>query len=454
MRALAAPPADAAAVLAAAAALDLVEVGAVDWDGRLRSKHIAATRLAGAVADGIALTSAIFAQGPQDIPDEFGPFADPAGGYADGRLVLDWRSARATPYAPGGRGLLLLGSFAPPLDAVCPRALLAAELARWDALGYAVRGAFELEFMLLDERAAGVAAKSAAELVFAPGFERMYSVVDQAVQGDLLRGVRNDAAAMGIAIDSMHHEFQGIAELALAPVEGLAIADEALLLRSLVAIAAARQGRLAAFMARLSPTRQSCGAHLNLSLRPRDGAGNALVVDDAGLPGPLATALLGGLCRRLPELFVLCAPNVNSYKRFAPDCLAPRVSAWGLDNKTVAYRVVAPVPAAARIEVRVGGADVNPHLLLAAVLAAARAGLTEALVPPPCCAGDAAAIAEPIRFPASLPAATAAWRDSVLARAAFGARFVEAYALGRDWQQHLFERTVTDWELQMYLRLA
>lgn len=436
--------------------LEHVTLGCFDWDGRLRAKHYAAASLADAFGTGLAMTTAIFALGPQDIPNLLGPFADPATGYPDGLLALDPLSARSAPFEAGGAGLLVLGDFRPPHADYCPRSLLGRELGHWAARGLTVRGGFELEFMLLDESARSLAGKSANALCFAPGFERMYSLVDQAHSAPFLQELTGLAAAMRCGLVAAHHEFQGLIEAVLAVAEGVAIADACALVRSLAAIAAAREERLACFMARVSPARESCGAHLNLSFDAREGSAGQ-ILDARGEQGlsTVARGFLAGLERFLPELFALCAPNVNSYKRFAAHGLAPRANAWGIDNKTCAYRVVTRTPAAARIEVRVPGADVQPHLALAAALAAGRAGLEQGLVPSPPCTGDAnamAAAAPP--FPRDLRSAVAAWRVSPLAAEVFGPAFVDAYARSREWQLQLFDSTVTDWELQMYARQA
>lgn len=429
-----------------------VALGCVDWDGRLRAKHYAAASLAQVLAGGVAMTTAVYAQDPAEQPILCGPFADPTGGYPDGRLVFDAASARDAPYDSDGDGILLLGQFDPPYAGYCPRALAAGEIARWQALGYTIVGGYELEFRLLDEDSRSLAAKSACDLHLSAGFERMYSVVGQAATATFLQDFAALSARMAAPLHTMHHEFAGLIEAALTVATGLDIAEHAIVARTSAAIAAQRAGKLACFMARVSATTHSAGAHLNLSLQC--GAGRpSFAADDAALAAPMR-ACLGGLQRYLPELFVLCAPTINSYKRFAPDCLAPRSNSWGIDNKTVAYRAVIATPAETRIEVRVPGADSNPYLALAAVLAAARAGLEQSLTPTAACAGDADAAGAPAaaRFPRDLAAAVAAWRASAYAAKTFGADFVEAYARSRDWQLQQFAAAVTDWELQTYAR--
>ena len=447
-------PTAASDILRTVAARDLthVSLGCLDWDGRLRAKHYSVDALADALDHGLAMTTTIFAQDIGDEPIAFGPFEDAERGYADGRLALDAGSARDAPFDAGGAGLLILGEFQPPYHAFCPRALLRAELARYTALGFTVRGGFELEFRLLNESPRSLAAKSAADLSFAPAFERMYGLVDQAASASFLHGFEQWATRMDVRLAAVHHEFQGLVEAALACVDGLAIADNAVLARSLAAMVAQREQHLACFMAKVAPGLQSAGAHLNISLWSEDGQRNAFFA--ASNDGATRRAFIAGLQHYVPELFIVSAPTINSYKRFAPDSIAPRRNAWGVNNKTVAYRVVLDDAAHARIEIRVPGADAHPHLVLAAMLAAGRAGIEHALAPTAPCSGDAADAATPAgaAFPTDLSAAVTHWRQSALAAKVFGAAFVDAYARSREWQLFRFAQAVTDWELHHYAR--
>ncbi len=447
---------DAAALLRAVESRELthISLGCFDWDGRLRAKHYSTASLATALDHGLAMTTTIFAQDVGDIPIDFGPFEDIESGYPDGQLSLDVGSARDAPFDAGGNGLLVLGEFQPPYAAFCPRALLRAELARYDALGYSVRGGFELEFRLLNESPRSLAAKSATELSFAPAFERMYGLVDQAGNSAFLHALQQWAARMDVPLAAVHHEFKGLVEASLAAVSGVAIADNAVLMRSLAAILAHREQRLACFMARVAPELQSAGAHLNLSVWRNEGRDNEFFAGTA--PSPSLRAFIAGLQAYVPELFLLSAPTINAYKRFAPDSIAPRGNAWGINNKTVAYRAVLDDAEHARIEIRVPGADVHPHLVLTAMLAAGRMGLQQGLQPSAECQGDPARDGAPAGadFPTSLLDAIALWRASALAVQCFGEGFVDAYARSREWQWHRFTNAVTDWELQNYARMV
>ena len=437
--ALAAGDADAASV---------VQVAAVDWNSRLRAKPLPASALEQACAKGVALTSAIFAVDHAERPILTGRFQDPANGYRDAHLLPD-RSARYRD--PLADSVLLLGELVEDHACYCPRAILRREVEALAALGYTARGAFEYEYHLLQETEASLALKTPASLQRLPELKRMYSWSDQALLGDYFGAARRAAAEAGVPVGSWHAEFTGLVEAALEPALGMAMADHAVVFKALAKVAARRCGYFATFMPRLADGFETAGAHLNLSLVDGRGEPAFFAAEDPLQLAPIARHFIAGLQRYCPELTLLFLPNLNSYKRFQGPSFAPRVNAWGVDNKTCAWRVVNRSPALARIECRLPGADVHPHLALAAVLAAGRRGITEAALPLPPVEGDAAVSSHAgIPFCTKFEDAIATWRGSAFAREAFGADFVAAYAETREWQIAQLAATVTDWEVRQF----
>jgi len=159
---------------------------------------------------------------------------------------------------------------------------------------------------------------------------------------------------------------------------------------------------------------------------------------------PLLEHWLAGQLACLEELTLLYAPNVNSYKRFAPGSFAPTAMAWGRDNRTCAMRVVGEGHSL-RVENRVPGGDVNPYLALAASIAAGLHGLDEELVLEPELTGNAYESDRP-RVPATLREATQAFASSAVAASAFGADVVDHYLNAARVEQAAFDTAVTDWE--------
>lgn len=447
-------PVERARAAVARAQLTHLSVGVVDWHGRLRVKQVHADHLDKLFTEGTAFTTAIFATDSAEQPMANGVFQDPANGYRDAQVVFDDGSVFADPLYTGGAGLLLLGQLAEPFAAVCPRATLARECARLASLGCVAHCAFEIEGHILSETADALNHKVPRDLVAHPGFGRMYSFVDHANSEGLLDDLRRNLAVMEVPLDSLHIEFKGLLEAGLAPSPGVMAADRLVLYKAVVKAIANRHGALATFMAQLSNQHEPAGGHLNLSLRDRDsGVPLFHAAAESTRVSAACRAFVAGVQRHLPEFFVLCAPYINSYKRLGDVPFIPRRNTWALDDKTAAQRVVVAGLDLTRIELRIPGADVHPHLALAATLAAGRRGLEERLEPTAPATGAAAedggGEAGPA-FPRDLRAAVEAWRQSSFVREIFGDTFVEAFALSRDWQLAQFERAVTDWELRQY----
>ncbi len=135
---------------------------------------------------------------------------------------------------------------------------------------------------------------------------------------------------------------------------------------------------------------------------------------------------------------------MNSYKRFVSGSFAPTAVAWGLDNRTCAFRVVGHGPSL-RVETRVPGGDANPYVAVAALLAAGVHGIEQELPLPPAVSGNAYSGDAP-RVPSTLTAAAELFEQSTLARAAFGDDVVDHYTHAARIELAAFESAVTDWE--------
>ena len=157
----------------------------------------------------------------------------------------------------------------------------------------------------------------------------------------------------------------------------------------------------------------------------------------------------------MPELFLLLAPNLNSYKRYAPGLFTPLNNSWSINNRTVALRVTNATPGSARVEVRPAGADVCPHLALLAVSIAGRLGIEEKIAPPAPLTGNGWVETDTgaAPFPLEFGAAIEAFAGSEIARTHIGEGFVQDFVTDRKWQQETFAGTVTDWEVRTFSSL-
>ena len=439
-----------------ALALSHANLGYFDSTGVFRGKRYALRHLKKAMTEGIAWLALPSGMSPADDGIFSNRWIDPSGGYSDGVVRLDPESARALPFDSGGKGLLLVGEFIGSIARHCPRALLRAELERLAALGFDLFGAFELEGAVLAETAESLRGKRAADVAVVPGWERVYSFVDQSGQAGFIDDLLACCETMGMPLETAHAEFTHILEVGMAPATGLRIADNAGLYKAAAKIVAARHDAYVSFMARRSEKDQGCGAHINVSLKDRD-SGESVFFDPEAEHRLTGTALhfIGGLLTYLPELFLLLAPNLNSYKRYAPGIFTPLNNSWSINNRTVAFRVSNATKGSARVEVRPAGADVCPHLALLAVCLAGRLGIEEKIEPPAPLTGNGWAETDTGAppFPLEFGAAIDAFAKSEIARTHIGEGFVGDFVTDRQWQQQTFADTVTDWEIRTFSSL-
>jgi glutamine synthetase len=213
---------------------------------------------------------------------------------------------------------------------------------------------------------------------------------------------------------------------------------------------AEQQGISVTFMAKPHADEAGSSCHIHLSLWKNGG--NAFA--GAGQLGPVKCSdtfrwFLGGWMAHVPELMPFFAPTINSYKRYLPGSWAPVGIAWSYDNRTAGFRVVGEGDSL-RIECRIPGADCNPYLAYAAVLAAGLDGVRRQTEPPAIFAGDVYQAADLPRVPGSLHEAAALFAASDFVRTAFGDEVQEHYAHFFRQEQADYDRAVTDWERWRY----
>jgi len=207
---------------------------------------------------------------------------------------------------------------------------------------------------------------------------------------------------------------------------------------------AAQEGMSITFMAKPNQ-REGNSCHIHFSLRGvADGRPAGAGDGPAGI-SPVMGHAMAGLLATMREFTLMYAPNINSYKRYQVGSFAPTAVRWGADNRTCSLRVVGHGPSL-RVENRVPGADVNPYLAIAAMVAGAVHGITHELTLEDVYAGNAYEDPEAPHVPSTLRDALVLWEESELARAAFGSEVVEHYANNARVELSAFDAAVTDWE--------
>jgi glutamine synthetase len=253
-------------------------------------------------------------------------------------------------------------------------------------------------------------------------------------------------AGAGLTVESAKGECNlGQHEIAFRYAEALTTADHHVIYKTGAKEIAHSEGCSITFMAKPHEDWVGSSCHVHSSLW-RDGE-NAFAGESE-----LFRRYLAGQIACARELALFLAPNVNSYKRFAAESWAPTTLAWGHDNRSCGFRVVGH-GASVRPETRLPGADVNPYLAFAALLAAGLHGIEHGLELPPPVEGNAYE-SDVERFPSSLREAVAALESGIVARDAFGDDVVEHYLHYGRTEQRLFDSVVTCWERERLFELG
>jgi len=337
-----------------------------------------------------------------------------------------------------------------------PRQLLASLQARLAERGITPVVAVELEFSLFDSQpdAAGRPQPArSARYGGRPLDTQLYGLDELHAFGDFFTAVEHASQAQGVPTDTVITEnAPGQYEINLHHERGaLAACDHALMLRRIIKNVAVEQGLLASFMAKPFGNAAGNGMHVHISLV--DAAGHNLFVDGSESGSTLMGQSLAGLLDSLPDGMPLFAPHYNSYRRFRARAQAPTACCWGLDNRNAALRVPRNAGEAIRIEHRVAGADANPYLVLAAMLAGILHGIEAQLTPPAAETGEPAA--------GKYPPLADDWGRALdrlrvpgVLRAQLGDAFCDLYLACKDQEMAAVADEISDVEYRRYLRQA
>ncbi|MGI9168899.1 MAG: glutamine synthetase family protein [Caulobacteraceae bacterium] len=340
-----------------------------------------------------------------------------------------------------------------------PRQVLRRVLDRFAADGLTPVVACELEYYLVDSgrtAAGGIELAGAGHAGERPTQHGVYGLRELEDVSPFLRELWACADAQGVPLEGAISEYApGQLELTLKHgPDALRAADEAAMYKRIAKGVAPRHGCEATFMAKPFAHRAGSGLHLHVSVNDEDGRNIFAGENPAGAP-PLRHAV-GGLKATIGEAMAVFAPNANSYRRFRANSYAPVAPTWGINNRTVSLRVPAGPPASRHIEHRVAGADANPYLALAALLAGVHHGLTGAIDPGPPVEGDGYAVAAETteRLPATWFAAVGAFEASAVLRDYLGERFVAMFAQVKRLEQDRFFEVVSPLDYDWYLKNA
>ncbi len=276
-----------------------------------------------------------------------------------------------------------------------------------------------------------------------------YSIDAVAEFEDFVEDMYDYAEAQELQVDTLIHE-NGAAQMEINFSHGdaLSLADQVFTFKRTVRETAHKHGMYATFMAKPMQNEPGSAMHIHQSIVRAD-SGDNIFIDQQGEHTEALRRYIAGLQRYTPELIALYAPNVNSYRRLAPDISAPINLNWGLDNRTTAFRVPQSVPEATRVENRFPGADVNPYLAFAATLASGYLGMKHKLRPTEPHQGTANE--DEVEVARTLEEGLRHLHDSPEVQEVFGELFLRAYAAVKLSEFEKFNRVISSWEREHLL---
>ncbi|HEX2281770.1 MAG TPA: glutamine synthetase family protein [Thermomicrobiales bacterium] len=424
-----------------------VVIATPDTQGRPVGRQLPLRRFLDDPLAGVEVSSYILVYDLAGIPLQDSPYSGAQTGYHDVRLLPDLSTLRPYPGVPATAiclaDLVDEGGTEVPF---APRAVLKGQVEAAGQMGFEVRLATELEFYLFENDLREARRLGYRGLEPTTPARSTYGTVAAIAQQPFLTTICQAMEAAGIMVGSAQTEAgRGQWEVNFQHTDPLQAADHHLVYKACVRELARQAGLTVTFMARPVVDDLGSSCHLHFSLTA-DNQPVFPIEPGSGALSRTAQHAVGGLLEHLPATAFFFAPFANSYKRQAPGFAAGGVTAWGQDNRSVAIRVVGRGESL-RVEHRFPGADANPYLAAAALIAAGLDGIASRRDPGSPVAGDADARPELPRPPASLGEALASFESSQFVRKSFGDAVAAHYAAHAraEWAATLV--TVTDWEL-------
>lgn len=441
--------------LVAASPHDKVKVAVSDVDGILRGKYLHRSKFLSAAEGGFGFCDVVLGWDMHDVCYDNTLLTGWHKGYPDAQVRLDLATARKVPW--DGDVPFFLGEFVAADGSphpLCPRQTLKRVLARAAKLGFQPMCGLEFEWFNFAENPRSWADKRGVDPTpLTPGMFG-YSLLRINHSREYFNALMDELGAFRVPLEGLHTETgPGVYEAAIVFSDALEAADRGILFKTGTKEIAARFGIMPSFMAKWNQQYPGCSGHVHQSLS--DGSRN-LFHDPKGRHGMSAVfeSYLAGQLAVALEFAPMFWPTVNSYKRLVDGFWAPVKPTWGIDNRTASFRVIPGSPKSTRLETRCPGADVNPYLAVAALVAAGMHGVEKGLelTTPPITGTNEGAENIP-RAPRSLAATTEVFRNSEVARDWLGDDFVEHFARTRDFEWRQWQDAVTDWELRRYFEI-
>lgn len=437
-----------------------VKLAVTDIDGVLRGKYLALEKFESVLRSSGGFCDCIFGWDVSDTLYDNTKFTGWHTAYPDAFYKIDVSTER---FLPDENVPFFLADFAradgTPDHPVCPRNMLRRVLAKAEAMGFGVNLAFEYEFFVFEETPHTVREKNYQNLrPLTPGMFG-YSIIRSSVHSDMMNEFMDYFSGLGITIEGLHCETgPAVWEAALKYGPALQAADKASLFKTFSKVFFQKRGLMATFMARWNLAYPGQSGHIHQSLFDvKSKQSSFYAKGEAHGMSPTMKSYVAGQVKYLKPFLALASPTINSYARLVKGFWAPTASAWGVENRTTALRVIPGSENSQRVEFRVGSADGNPYLAAAAVIGAGLLGIQEKLALGEPVKGNAyevqESLPEALQFPTNLRNSVENLRASSAAKELFGKDFVDHYASTREWEVREYEKAITDWQLKRYFEI-
>jgi glutamine synthetase len=431
---------------AEAGTIDTVVTAFTDMQGRLVGKRIEVSYFLDQVVDhGVEGCDYLLALDMEMDPVPGYEMANWERGYGDFGIVPDLATLRRVPWLDRTALVVcdVVGHDGSPV-AASPRQILVAQYERAHEQGYTPLFASELEFYLYKESYAQAHDQDYRGLTPTIPYILDYHILATTMDENVLGPIRRGMQGAGIPVEfSKGETWYGQHEVNTRYADAVTSADRHTIYKNGVKEISFLHGVSATFMAKPSEKDIGSSCHIHSSLVGVESGESAFV--DGHDETDVFRHYLGGMRAHIRELALLVAPSVNSYKRYAAESWAPTSIAWGRDNRTAGFRIVGHGQSR-RVECRIPGADVNPYLGYAALLAAGLDGIANKTDPGPELIGNAYEAGQAEPFPSTLREAVDLWEGSEFARKAFGDDVWAHYLNYGRTEQRLFDQVVTDYE--------
>ncbi len=436
-----------------------VKVAVSDIDGILRGKYLHIDKFKGAAepypAGGFGFCDVVFGWDSSDQCYDNTSVTGWQHGFPDALARLDLDTARNVPWdnnVPFFIGEFINSDGTP--HPLCPRQTLKKVIKRAAKMGVNPMCGMEFEwFNFLENSHSWESKKGVGPTPLTPGMFG-YSLLRMNQNREFFNAIQDEMLQFGVPIEGLHTETgPGVYEAAIAFSDALTQADRAILFKTGTKEIGARFGIMPSFMAKWNAAYPGCSGHIHQSMS--DGKNN-LFADAKGRHGmsKMFESYLAGQVAHLMEFAPMFWPTINSYKRLVDGFWAPVKPTWGVDNRTASFRVIAGSPKSTRLETRCPGADVNPYLAMAAVIAAGLDGVEKGMkLTAPAIHGTNGGAENIPRAPRTLIETTRNFQQSKVARDWLGDTFVDHFAATREWEWRQWLDGVTDWELKRYFEI-